>query len=247
MKSFITTILITTSLLVFGQSNLDDLIGKWKYQDVYEKEKIDSAGMKMIEVLFGNMTMQFNEDGMYKAFLMGKDDQGKWNSEDKKTISLASDNGRITTMELIELDKNKLIFKLQSASFIMSKVQGEEIDAIVEKEKTFATQKASLEQIAKRWYLVKRESTKKVSKEVKEAVDALLKGTYLEFGKRGKYVAHIFNIKEKGKWEFGRDNHTIITSKDGTKKVWNIISVSDDQLILVHGLRDRKWTFKAGE
>jgi len=247
MKSVITTFLIVTSITVFGQQNVNKLIGKWKYQDVYQKEKIDSTGIKMIEMFFGNMTIQFNNDGLYKASIMGKDEQGKWISENNKTITFTSDKGNITKIDLIKLNEDKLIFKMQKSSFVMTKMQESEIDKIIETEITFKTVKATNEQISKKWYLKSKESSKTGSDELKEVANELLKGSYMDLSKTGKYEVQILKIKEKGKWEFGEDNESIVTIKDGNKKVWNIISISEREMILIPGLTNEKWIFGSSE
>ena len=243
MKSVISFLLVITSVFVFGQQNENHLIGKWEYQDIYEKEKIDSTGIKMLKMLFSNMTIQFNDDGLYKALIMGKDDQGSWTSEGDKTIALESDKGSITKMELIELNENQLVFSLRKNAFIMSKAEASETDEIVAKEMSFNTVKATNKQVAKKWYLKSKESSRVVSDKVKEATNEVLKGSYMEFSKNGKYEVQILKIKEKGKWEFGEENRSIVTSKDGNKKVWKIIGISDLEMILIQGKSNEKWIF----
>ena len=42
----------------------------------------------------------------------------------------------------------------------------------------------------------------------------------------------------------GEGNTSILTELDGVKKVWHIISISDNELVLVTGSKNEKWTFK---
>lgn len=243
MKLFITTFLLATSLSMFGQLNTGYLAGKWKYKDVYEKEKVDAKGLKMLLMFFGEMTIQFDKNGLYKALIMGKEEQGKWTNETNKTISLASDKGKVTSMEVIELTEGLLTFKLGKSAFIMSKIGSAQNDTIVETQKTFETVKANTKQIAKKWDLVSKESSKDVSDKVKETFNELLQGSYMRFSKKRKYETKILNIKEKGKWKFGEGNESIVTEKDGNKQTWNIISISDNKMVLIQGLSKEKWTF----
>lgn len=243
MKTAITALLIVISITAFGQQNQSKLVGKWEFQDVYQKEKIDSTGLEMIQMFFGNMTFQFNSDNLYKAIIMDKEDQGKWEIQGNETIALSSDNGNTTSLELIELTNEKLIFKLQSGAFIMTKVQEPEMSQIVKTEKAFETVPATKKQVSKKWFLQGKESSKNIPQNIKEAANDLLKGTYLHLFSSGKYQTKILGLKEKGKWKFGDNSESIITMKNGNQKTWNIVSVSETKLVLIQGLSNEKWTF----
>lgn len=246
MKTLITALLITFSFTIYAQ-NPDDLIGKWKFHDVYQKEKIDSTGLKMLEMFFGKMTLQFNKNGLYKAEIMGRTEQGQWTLEKDKTITIASDKGHISKLELIDLGADKMSFKMEKSAFIMQKTKEAEMDELVEKEKNFKTVKATTEQIAKKWYLKNKETSEEVSEEMKETVMNMLKGSYLDITPNGKYEIQVLKIKDNGKWEFGQGNESIITMNDDTEKVWNIVAVSENELVLIQGLTNERWTFSSVE
>ncbi|MEM6339431.1 MAG: lipocalin family protein [Pseudomonadota bacterium] len=245
MRLSITILLITTTITLFSQQDLEALVGKWQYQDVYEKEKLDSTSLETLEMFFGEMTISFNENGLYKAFIMGKEDKGKWMAKGENVIELALDKGTIMPMKIIELEAERLVFELQNSAFVMTKLAVGEMEKIIETEPSFETVSATKEQVAKKWYLKSKESSKSVSDKVRKATDELLSGSYMKFSKNGKYKVQIFKIKEKGKWKFGEENKSIITIKDDNKKVWNIISISEKELVLVQGLNEEKWMFEA--
>lgn len=245
MKLSITILLITVTTTLVGQQNLDALVGKWQYQDIYGKEKLDSSSLEMLEKFFGEMTFSFSEDGLYKAFIMGKEEQGKWSVQEENVIDLASDKGTIMPMKIIQLEEQQLIFELQRSAFVMTKSSVDKVEKIIEKEPPFERVQATPKQIAKKWYLKSKESSRPVSDKVKKATNEILSGSYMKFSKNGKYKVQILKIKEKGKWKFGEKNEAIITTKDNNQKVWNIISVSDKELILIQGLTKEKWVFEA--
>jgi len=91
MKLIFGILFLTSTLTVSSQN--DDLIkGKWKYEDAYEKEKIDSMGMKMLEMFFGEMTFYFKKEGNKKTWNIHKISENeliliKGNSEEKWVFS----------------------------------------------------------------------------------------------------------------------------------------------------------------
>ncbi len=66
----------------------------------------------------------------------------------------------------------------------------------------------------------------------------------MKFSENGKHEIKLLGIMEKGKWEFGEENELILTMKDGNKKVWNVISISERKMILVKGITNEKWFFE---
>lgn len=247
MKPLITFILISLSISTYGQNALDDLIGTWKYQDLYEKEKIDSAGAKMLAMVFGSMTLQFDDTNLYRASVMGRDEEGKWMYEGDESIKLISDKGNVSEVQIIELNKDQLILEMQKKKLIMTKLQESEGDRIIAKEEVLETVKITKAQLARKWYLKSRDSSKNLSDNVSASVSQLLKGSYMNFSSNGKFEAEILNIKEKGKWEFGEGNEIMVTMKNGQGKIWNVIRISEKQLILVPGKSAEKWIFGISE
>ena len=251
IKYVIIALLLFTTSTVFGQLNLNDsnelskLSGKWKFHELHEKEKMDSAGIKMLLMFFGSMSLQFDQDGLYKAFMMGKDEQGNWAIKDKETITLSSDKGRSNEITVLDLTNERLTFKLRRSAFVMEKVTESNHEKLVQTTAKLPAVTASKEAICKKWYLKKKETAKKHSEEITEAAQDLLSGTYLKFQENGKYQMMILKMKEKGKWNFGQEKKSIVTSKKDSKQVWNIISISDTELVLVQGLSEEKWIFNS--
>ena len=243
MRRTITLVIALISLIARGQSDQELIIGKWKYSDVYEKEKLDAKEQKMIQMLFGEMTLQFDDANNYKASLMGANEQGRWKYEDKKTIILNSDKGNVTSIKIVDISSDTLVVKLQRGIIIMTRQSVGESEEIEANTKKFETVSATTEQVARKWYLQSRRSTTDAPEDIKAIANKLLKGSFINFKKNGDYEVNVFNIEENGTWEFGENNESIITSVGDQKKVWSIVKISDSELILMKGISEEKWTF----
>jgi hypothetical protein len=198
----------------------------------------------MMEKLFGEMTFRFNDDGLYKAFIMGTEEQGKWEMENDNSVRLSSDKGAVNPMEIIELTDENLTMSIQRSSFVMAKMPAEEMGVLTEVKPKYELVSATTGQVAKKWLLKSKESTKETSAFVEEAKAELFKGSYLKLSAKGKSEAHIMGITEKAKWQFGEDNSSIIISGDEGQKIWNIVSISESELVMTLGNSDEKWVFE---
>lgn len=85
------------------------LVGQWKFKDVGDKEQVDSVGLKMIPVLFAEMTLEFKKDNKYGASIMGKSEEGTYSLDKKETqIKLTSSKGKENSMELLNVTDKEL-------------------------------------------------------------------------------------------------------------------------------------------
>ncbi len=243
MKTLLIALMCAFSVSSFAQIDPGLLIGKWNYKDIYEKEKLEAESIKMLEMFFKDLSFQFDKSGAYKMTLMGGAEQGEWEAKDDITLALTSDKGQVTEMQVVNLTDDELSVKLEKGAFVLEKAKTKAKKIVKEKPK-LKTVSATKSQVAQKWYLDKRESDKKLSKEVLETSQALLKGSFIQFKSNGKYKTKVLKLKEKGTWSFGENNTSIVTKKDKQQQIWNIVKVSDDELILVQGKDKQKWIFK---
>lgn len=121
MKSLFALFLLANAISLNAQSK-ELLYGNWKYEDIHEKEKIDSVGLKALQMFFGEMAFSFGKDGHYQASLMQKKEEGTWAFDaNSKKIMLTSTKGKTDEMELIALSETRLVFKAGSGVFIMAR------------------------------------------------------------------------------------------------------------------------------
>ena len=115
--------LITLSSFLKTTADINLLPGKWKYSDIYEKEKLEEKPMKMLTMFFSDMKIEFKKDQTYSATMMGKEETGNWKNDAKNPnlIELKNQKGQENKIEVIELTNEKLIFGLGNGKFIMVK------------------------------------------------------------------------------------------------------------------------------
>lgn len=65
---------------------------------------------------------------------------------------------------------------------------------------------------------------------------------YIEFTKEGKIIFKIDSAISECKWDLSRDEKSIILYDNKDKKIWNIISISNNELIYTEGEDSTKIT-----
>lgn len=238
----IQVLFIFFSFSVYGQQSTI-LPGKWSFEKVYEQEKLDSTSVKMLDMLFGNMTLAFNSEGSYRATIMGEVDNGTWSyRESAMALILKSNSGDIHNFEVIDLSENQMTLKLSKGAMVFKK-SGEapdlkETSELSEKEKV----KVTSGDISKKWYLKRKESPGKSQEQI-DLLSSMIAGAYFDFRKDSTFEVHIMNMTETGDWKLSDDESSVITMKDGSSKEWNIHSISENELVLFPGNSEEKWIF----
>lgn len=249
MRILITLLFIITSLSAFSQ-NAESFAAKWVFDDINEKEKLDSVGIGMMMMFFSESTLYLGEDGNFKGQIMGNADEGTWDYEKGKIILNSEKKGMADEMPAQIIEGDKLLIDFGKAGIIFKKGEISEEDLQKSEVKEFETVAASLEQVSKRWYMVKRvdvEPDPNVSDEIRELAQQILGGSSIEFKSNGKYQVRVGNMDEKGKWEFSEDKNAIVTKKDGNKKTWKVLSVSETELVLLNMSVNEIWTYSDKE
>lgn len=233
---------IGLSLSVQAQKT-DSLVGKWKYVDVYNKHRYDTATLKIANEYFGNMTFYFKANNHYKAFVMNNIDEGVWSlNEATSKVRITSYKGNSNESQIVGLDSNKLILTLGEGSFIMARTNitpSDNIESPLPDIKTVAVTKT---QISKKWFLTRREVPGRSEAQLKMA-SKLIKGAYAYFKSNGVYEAQSLKVTESGKWAFGPDNRSIIVTIENQQRIWNIKSITATELVLISGYTEELWKF----
>lgn len=240
MKTIQVFFLLLFSLSLSAQQNTE-IIGAWSFQNVHEQEKLDSTSLKMLDMLFGNMTLAFNSEGNYRATMMGEVDKGSWNLQESALI-LRSNSGETHNFELVNLSKDQLTLKLSKGTMVFKKTgEAPEIKGVSDlSEKKFL--KIVPGDISKKWYLKRKESPGKSQSQI-DMLSSMIAGAYFDFREDRTFEVHIMNMTETGNWKLGDNESSVITMKDGSSKEWNIHSISENELVLYPGKSEEKWIF----
>lgn len=242
MKTTFSAILLFLSLITFGQDIPKDLIGKWKFKGVPNQEELDEQGLKMMKMFFSEMTFQFNSDSQYKAFMMGSEEQGNYIVKEGLSILLNSSKGHVVPIKIENLSPTEMTLILDGRPMIMSKLPIEKMEALSPKEPPYPIIAVTKEQITKKWYLKEKEIKNKENEFTKKAMAELLPGSYLHFKKKGAYHANYVGIKGSGTWQLKKENKVIQVTIDDQSVIWQIVSITDTELVLIKGLSPEKWT-----
>lgn len=113
---------VCISNAVISQSN-ELIIGTWTFKDAYNKDKIDEAGLAMLQSeIINKMTFSFNKNGVFEAYMMGENQKGTWQlTKDSKKIILLIPQEAVTEIKILKLTKNELALKLGLGEFLMTK------------------------------------------------------------------------------------------------------------------------------
>jgi len=197
-----------------------------------------------VEKMFADLFIYLKPNKHYKAGFWGKTEEGQWafDSSSRKIV-LGSNNGVTNSLEVVRISENQLTIKMNKRGLLLSKVPAtaeDEAEAIPPIIKTVA---ATRDQLAKKWFLKRREKPGLTPEQLGMMADYMGKGSFYEFFKTGEYHLQIFQVEEKGRWEPGPGNTSVILSSEGKKKTWNIYSISGKELVLTPGNKDEKWVF----
>ncbi len=239
---FLFLIPIGLSVSVHAQKT-DSLVGKWKYYDVYNKQRYDTNTLKIAKEYFGAMTLYFKPNNHYKAFVMNNIDEGIWSTNDScSRVRLTSYKGHSNESRIIGLKQDQLILSMGEGAFIMTRTDITESDNIEQPLPNIKTVKASKSQISKKWYLTRRVVPGRSEAQLKMA-SKLIKGAYAYFKTNGDYEAQSMKVTENGKWVFGPGNKSIIVTIENQQRIWNIKAISPTNLVLISGYTEEEWKF----
>ena len=245
-NKFLVLILSFLSVSSIAQKT-DSITGKWKFLDFYKVENNDPNNREMAKKIFGEMTFYFKPNKHYKAFLLNNNEEGTWVfDQEKRKLILTANKGTVNEMDVISLTADRLTISLGRPSFILERTTPGEKDEIEETVPKMETVSVSTAQVAKKWFLKRREVPNRTEEQIK-MMSELAKGTYLDFKRDGSYQAQLLAIKVDGSWTFGAENRSIIVSVENQKQIWNIKSISENELVLVKGNSAEIWKFSTKE
>ncbi len=249
MRILIILLFIISSLSAFSQS-AESFAAKWVFDDIHEKETLDSMAIEMMMMFFGETTLYLGEDGNFKGQIMGNDDEGTWEYKNGKIILSSSKKGLSDELPAKLIEGERLLLDFGKAGLLMKKGEVTNEDLEKSEETEMETVAATKEQVSKKWYMTDREDLvpdPNITEEIKEIAKLIWGGSSIEFKSNGKYQVQIGKLKEKGKWEFSDNNMAIQTTKGSNTKTWKIVSVSENELVLFNMSVNEFWTYSDKE
>ncbi len=109
--------------------NEKNIVGDWQFEGFSQLEEVDTVALKLLEMLFGEMSINIEENGRYQAFIMGTKEVGKWSLIQNGTVlELNSDNGKTEETKILSLNKSQLVLELDSDGIIFKKLVKQDSD-----------------------------------------------------------------------------------------------------------------------
>ncbi|HYV95252.1 MAG TPA: hypothetical protein VE978_25985 [Chitinophagales bacterium] len=256
-KLFLLIFMLLT--IITKAQTADSLIGYWKFVDfkmdsteyglTRDSFQLDMSDWveKMMRKEFEGAIYYFEKNKHYTLKWngwingTGKVEEGTWefNKATQKikftvtvTDGIVSHKGDVYE-EDTKLSDDTLILRNDSSQMMFKKTK----ISIVEDIPTLVLACASKEEIAKKWYVIKRELPNVSEEQIKLESDQA-KGSYISIKYDGVFETELLKIKEEGNWFFGFCNSSIILRVKGSKKiwdnVWNIKSINETELVLIN-------------
>lgn len=125
LKTVLTILLL--SITINANSQIKDLIiGNWVFKDAYNKEKIDKAGLEMLNSeIINKMSFNFKSNGKFRAYIMGTKENGRWKFAEKSNkIILNISQGGPVELTILKLTKKELALKIGLGEFLMKRGKG---------------------------------------------------------------------------------------------------------------------------
>jgi len=246
-KIIFLTLLGMGSIFTLTAQDTTLIYGKWAFKDATEKEKakMDSTGLAMLPMFFGDMSIEFKSSGLYDFQFMNKPSKGSWDWDDNNThIELVSDGGEIVQIEISELNDSSMVMALSKGVFIMNKVWVSEEDVTAPAPVKVENVSATVDQVAKKWFLQSREGGRE-SKYQQEVDLMLSKNLYMKLHANGKFDAEVLIVEDTAHWHFGVDNKSIIITSESGSRIWYIASITKNEMKLRKGKTSELWTFSS--
>jgi hypothetical protein len=226
------------------------LVGKWKFLDVCQAELKDSNNIKMTRKFFGDMTIYFKQNNHYKTTVTGMVEEGNWAMEETThKITLTANKGTVNQIGIVTITKDSMVIFMRDQKppfMLLKRTAVESSDTAEEALPKPVLAGVTLSQVSKRWW-VKRVERPGMAEESIKMLSDFVKGSYLEFKANGEYASVAFDITDRGNWTFGPDKNSVIVSSGNLKKIWNIKSISETELVLIKGNTREIWNLTATE
>jgi hypothetical protein len=243
---FILLVLLTnTSQAQTGKS----FIGKWLFQDMTTTNKKYEGAIAMMKKASAKMVYYYDANNQYFTKITYTD-KGVWSyNETTKAITMVDNKGKTEVFVISKLTDSLMIVNVSemdlTTTLTFKKVPTEASDIMAKPTTPNVFVSTTAKEICKKWFIQKHENGV-LTPEMNKTLGKMHNGTFHEFradftytkGKSGAAKEDLMN----GKWEFGKDNKSIITTvNNGNKTLWSIKSIKENELILVKGEGDDVW------
>jgi len=228
------------------------LVGKWNYAGVQPVDS-DPWSQRLIDIMIGkNSYKQFYANNLYAVHENDTTTYGRWELIDNgHKVVTTSYSGDIRTFEITKITNDTLIFlgKKKIYGTLIKDVNASE-DFVGEPSQNSITVRATAKQIRKKWILkdIKLITTPTEAEKMANRIFAkALQSSWYEFKSEGIALSKFTSLKTL-KWYFANTNKSIVmVDENGDGVLWNVIAITNSQLILQKPHASSQLVFEAEE
>lgn len=123
-KHTILTLFLFLASLSTQSQTVDSISGNWKFKDMYESEKMDTATVSNLRKMFSEMTLNLKPDHLYEASLFSKEN-GNWEYfVESQILELRTGKARNNQIKVKSFTNNQLVLEVtKNNAFVMEKIE----------------------------------------------------------------------------------------------------------------------------
>ena len=119
-RKIIVSLIFIVSIISAKAQDKDKLIGEWIFKEVYNQGSISPESLAQVNTkLVNKMRIEFIDEENYRAYVLGEDVEGKWNTLKKiDGVVIQTPDGPFR-MEILKLTNSEMAIRFALGEFLM--------------------------------------------------------------------------------------------------------------------------------
>jgi len=119
-RKIIVSLIFIVSIISAKAQDKDKLIGEWVFKEVYNQGSISPESLAQVNTkLVNKMKIEFIDEENYRAYVLGEDVEGKWNTLKKiDGVVIQTPDGPFR-MEILKLTNSEMAIRFALGEFLM--------------------------------------------------------------------------------------------------------------------------------
>ena len=119
-RKIIVSLIFIVSIISAKAQDKDKLIGEWVFKEVYNQGSISPESLAQVNTkLVNKMRIEFIDEENYRAYVLGEDVEGKWNTLKKiDGVVIQTPDGPFR-MEILKLTNSEMAIRFALGEFLM--------------------------------------------------------------------------------------------------------------------------------
>ncbi len=242
--------LIPTILSCSAQTD-EAINGKWYFESLRHAESDEPMTKKLMHILVGDSSYRYLfPNNYYTEHTNGQTSHGRWKVvDDGGKLVMTSFDGSITSFGIAKITNDTLVLLTRKNLFVTFVKDANASETYVEEPSSNSVPvEATTAQISKRWAVKDIRLVSEATKDEERASEIMgraVMGSWYDFKSNGLALMRFMNLK-KAEWHFENGNKAIVIMEgDGGGSVFNIMSISDSELVLQKPQANNQLVFSA--